>query len=465
MASYGPAGKWLALETAIIEGRQNGKTKSVLLTMALADLFLFNLEPDRIVWTSHIMKTTLDVFEVVKKIINSYSDLSRRVKFINESKSEESIVLMDGSQMDFIARGDNKGRGLSGKRVVFDEAMFLVLAMMGALMPTLSARYNPQLSYGSSAGKPESDFLRSLQKRGRRGNDPSLILIEYRAPGGWDNPPCGRGLDCDHIFENPQNEVWDRAHRYFGCAMDKEEHWMMANHAILAGRIQISFIRAERRTLCQNLKGVLEFGRERMGWEELGENTLDPDRIPKSLWERQFDDNSEIEGRVCFALDIPPSAGSATICVGGRRPDGDIHFGVVDQRSGIMWAPDRLKELTSNHETMCPPLWTPNAAVPVGAMREALRKARVPMEDVSQQGYAEACGSLKAHIDTGDVWHRRQQSLDTAFEAHVRRVQIEGGWTFARRHSAGDISPMVGSALVVQGVDKYGATQPGAWIL
>jgi hypothetical protein len=452
LASYGPQGRWLTLETAIIEGRQNGKTKAVLLSIALADLFIFNTEPDRIVWTAHLMKTTLDTFTRVRQLIDGNPMLSSRVRSVRAAKSEESIIMMDGSQMDFMARQAGSGRGLSGKRLIFDEALFLLAATMGSLIPVLSSRDNPQINYGSSAGKKESDHLRSLQRRGRRLNDPSLIMIEYRSPGGWDAPGCQRGIQCSHLVDEVEH-----------CAMDNETNWRMANHAIGAGRMRLEFIRAERRSLCQTPEGVLEFGRERMGWEELGGTTLDPDRIPENLWLAQADPLSGIVGPVVFSVDMPPSASHTSIGVAGRREDGRIHFGLVAYGRGSEWVAERLSGLVRDHETLCPVMWQPSA--PVGALRTELRDAGIEMRDVSPQDYAEACGAMKKHIIDGDAFHCGTEILDTAFAASERRVLLEGGWVFGRRKSAGDISPLVTVVLAVLGVDQVGDAQPSVYVV
>ena len=78
--SYRKGGKWAALESAIIEARQNGKTGGVLLPVVLFDLFL--LPPDRIVWTAHLFKTSRDAFTDFVQCIETAPELSRRVKKI-----------------------------------------------------------------------------------------------------------------------------------------------------------------------------------------------------------------------------------------------------------------------------------------------------------------------------------------------------------------------------------------------
>jgi len=261
MLSYGPGGRWVALESAILEARQNGKTGGIILPCVLFDMFL--MPPDRIVWTAHIFRTARDAFNDILGLIEGCADLSRRVKKVSASHGEEFIELHKpktsskansttrGAKLEFLARSKGGGRGLGGKRIVMDEALFLAAEAMGALMPTLAARSmlgDPHIMYGSSAGVLGSDHLRTIRNRGRAGNDPSLIYAEWCAPGSWDNPGCDLGPECPHTAETD------------GCALDDETLWPRANHA-LGRRISYDYVRAERRALPPE-----EFGRERLGW-------------------------------------------------------------------------------------------------------------------------------------------------------------------------------------------------------
>lgn len=472
LASYGPHGRWLTLETAIIEGRQNGKSKAVLLTLALADFFLGFGGPDDVFWTSHRLVTTLDMFTFVKKLIDENPTLSRKVRQIVEQRTQEGVILNNGARLWFVARQGGTGRGLGGKRTVFDEELFLAMTSLGDLLPTLSARDSPQVNYGSSAGKRESLHQQGLRRRGLRGNDPSLIFIEYKAPGSWKEPGCRLGLKCTHVFEDPAN--------LGGCVMDDPANWRHANHAMNAGRMREEFVLAERRALCVNLDGVLEFGRERMGWPESDDMVTDPDAIQEVDWERQADPNSQVEaeGPITVAIDMPPSGDRVAVSVAGLREDGSIHFGVVKYEMGSAWVPKYLLSLSAavsrepvepgeypglGYELMCPVLWTPSASV--GSLRAKLDEAGVEMEDVTEVEYAESCGALKNHIAAGTAWHRGTEILNNAFRSSVRRVRPEGGWIFGRMRSTGDISPIVGSTLAVRGVDKYGERNPGVWEL
>jgi hypothetical protein len=208
-----------------------------------------------------------------------------------------------------------------------DEALILSASAMGALMPTLSARDDPQINYGSSASKETSDHLYSLTTRGRKGGDPSLIWVEFCAPGSWEEPGCKQGRKCPHTVGTP------------GCSLDDETLWPKANHAIgRPGRTTFAYVRSERRALPPR-----EFGRERLGWHEkpVGEEGV----IDGAAWTAAADADSKRSGDVTIGVDITPQQDFAAVAVFGLRDDGREHMQLVDYRPGTDWVVDRLVEL------------------------------------------------------------------------------------------------------------------------
>lgn len=450
LASFGPGGKWVTLENCVIEGRQNGKTKSVLLPLAMADIWLFSGEPDRVVWTSHLVSTSLDTFTRIKQLIDANPSLSRRVQRIQESKTEQGVFLHNGSSIEFYARTARAGRGLGGKHIVFDEALFLSAGPMGALLPILSARANPRITYGSSAGMAESSHLRALQRRGRAGGDPSLTFIEYRADGSWAKPGCVgvRAFDgspatgCPHTFGTP------------GCQLDVETNWFQANHAMGRGRIAVEFVRAERRTL-----PPAEFGRERCGWEELGDEASA--LIDVDDWTRTTVPDGFGPGRLkppVFYLDVGPMGRSASVGVAADRVDGSgAHVELASHRLGSAWLPGRAAELFARH---------PNARFAgsttggLGAHLPALRSVGIKPWSATKDQPAQPAGTLRlftdvelaggcAHFQTVvssrpyRVTHSADPLLVTAIAGAAKRDLGDGLWLLTRRgEQLTELSPL-----------------------
>lgn len=322
LLSYGPGGAWVALESAVIEARQNGKSMRVLLPVTLFDLFL--LEPDRIVWTAHLFRTARDAFDAFCTCIATAPELSRRVKNVSYGRGEEAIELHNGAKLEFLARSTGGGRGLGGKRVVMDEALILTKTAMGSMMPTLSARPDPQIMYGSSAGKETSDHLHRLVKRGRSGKDPTLIFVEWCAPGGWKTPQCAHGTKCSHEPGTPD------------CALDDETLWPLANHS-LGKRITYSYVRGERAAM-----DAREFGRERLGWHE--EPIEFGGAIDMALWRKLCDPAARREGDIAFGVDISPQRDFASIGMYGRTAEGVGLVRPMIRGAGVDWViPDMIR--------------------------------------------------------------------------------------------------------------------------
>jgi phage terminase large subunit-like protein len=185
-------GKWSAFETALIVARQNGKG-AILEALELAALFLDDFGVELILHSAHEFKTASEAFRRVQARIDNHPSFRRRVRQVYLQRGAESIELKNGKRLRFIARSGGSGRGFSADLVILDEAYELGDAAMAALLPTLSARPNPQIWYTSTAGLPTSSQLGLVRARGVRGDDPSLAFMEWSAdPAGYDpaDPRC-----------------------------------------------------------------------------------------------------------------------------------------------------------------------------------------------------------------------------------------------------------------------------------
>lgn len=411
--------RWAAFEAAIVCGRQNMKTWCLQMSV-LHDLFV-RQDARRIVWTAHRFKTTQSAFEDFVHLIEANDLLGKQVLKVRTSNADKSIHLRSGARLDFLARTSGGGRGLTGDVVVLDEALFLSAAMMGSLIPTMSARSvngNPQVRYGSSAGLLDSEVLRGLRDRGRALNDPTLAYVEWSVPRGG----CA-SLVCEHELDTP------------GCLLDDEAAWASANPA-LGRRISRDFIRAERRSLTPG-----EFARERLGWwDEEGAADV---AVPLTVWTPLADSSSSIAGRVVFAVDVAPDRSTAAIGVYGEREDGVGHLEVVDHRTGASWVVDRLMQL---RET-----WLPSAIVldpqsAAGGLLPDLQAQGVTVTLASGRGYGQACGALYDALVAQSVRHLDQPALNEAVGGAKRRP-LGDAWAFGRRSSSVDITPLVAVTL------------------
>lgn len=406
LTTYGDKGNWLTLESAVKMGRQSGKTGGIVTPIVMTDLFLW--EPDRIAWSAHLFKTSRDAFADHCRLIESTPEFDRRVAKISYANGEEAITLKNGASLEYLARSKRGGRGLGGKRTVIDEALFFSVEQAGALLPILAARSMtgcPQVMYASSGATVESDQLRALTARGRAHDDPSLIWVEYCAPGSWDEPGCVNPR-CDHSLASE------------GCALDNEALWPAANPA-LGVRIDVGFLRGMRRTLATDPR---EFAREFLGWDDvpLGGGLL---AISAPAWLDCLDETSQPVGSVAFGIFVTPDRAVATIGSVGRRADGLLHIEIVDERRGTSWVVERVKDLLA-HDPVAVVIEPGSAA---GSLVTDLETAEIDVTLITGAEAAQATGVLYDAVIESSVRHIGQEQLTSAVTNASLRTTLRGG--------------------------------------
>lgn len=406
--------KWSAFEVALIVSRQNGKG-AVLEARELAGLFL--LGEQLILHSAHEFKTAQEAFRRVLSWIEGKDHLRKRVKRVRTSHGEEGIELLNGARLRFVARSTGSGRGFSGDCVILDEAYNLGGDAMAALLPTLSARPNPQLIYASSAGMETSEQLLKVHERGANGH---------------------QGGDCGRLA-------------YFEWSADPEEDTagveaVRQSNPALGIRISLEFVEAERAAMPE-----WEFQRERLGyWPEFGvEQVIDP-----AVWANLADPESQIVGPMVFAADCNPERTRSAIAVVGRRADGDYHGEVIAEFDGTSAVPARLKELCDTWRPPCGPLLDP--AGPAGAWLGDLTDLGIEPVLINGREMAQACGAFyETVMERKALRHLDQPPLNSALSGAKKRPLLDT-WAWHRRDSTTNIAPLVALTEALHGFVLYG---------
>jgi hypothetical protein len=412
-------GKWSAFEVGLIVGRQNGKG-AVLEARELAGLFLFGEK--LILHSAHEFKTAAEAFRRVLSLVQNTPDLDKLVKQVRTSHGDEGIELKTGARLRFVARSTGSGRGFSGDVVILDEAYNLPASAMGALLPTMAARPNPQVWYASSAGKEDSDVLARVRERGAEGSSRRLAYFEWSAPA-----------DAD---------------------LDDPAAWAAANPG-LGIRIQGEFVEAERSALPE-----IEFARERLGiWADGSRDAA----IDLALWGRLADTECLDRSPVAFSPTINPERTKGAVTAAILRADGRVQLEVIDYRPGTAWMLDRLESLNAD--------WRPvgfalSPAAPEGSLIAGLQQRGIEPVLVSGRAEAQACGAFFDAIVDDRVRHGNQAALNIAAENAVKR-DLGDAWVWHRR-SATDIGPSNGATyahhLVTSTKPETDAEPWAAWI-
>jgi len=441
MFALGPDGfKPSSFEFAVICARQNMKTG--LMKMAALG-WLFVTDQQFIVWSAHEMDTTREAFRDLVNLIENCPPLAARLapgptNGIHRGNGTEAIELApseacpNGQRIKFKARTHSGGRGLSGDKVILDEAFALKSEHMGSLMPTLSTRAEAQIVYGSSACRPESEVLRKIVERGRATDFEKrkrLGYIEFCAP----EDSC-EDAECPHYAG------------FAGCAMDKREYVQMANPQ--AGRrISWDYLEAERDGL-----DPLEFGRERMGWHDKP-FVADGPLISRDMWRSRWDPKSLISSRLAFGVYVNKLQTKAAIGVAGYREDGKIHVGIVPaahggvvaSAPGIEWIPARMAELKDSWR---PAAWGIDDRSAAGSLLPAIEQLGIQIENATPANVARACQTIYTKVVEDGLYHQGSKPLADSVTSGIMR-DLADSWAWDRKDLKSDIVQLMAITLAV----------------
>jgi phage terminase large subunit-like protein len=440
--------KWACPEFAEWVARQNGKG-GIGEARVLAGFFI--VDEKLMLWSAHEVKTAMEAFRRVEdllyglgrpggknliivqdmpvqvrnragKLVTELRDVPIKVSNTN---GKESFERLDTRQrLMFIARSKGSGRGFSGDLNVIDEAFAYTLEQQAALMPTLSARRNPQLVYLSSPplDGESGDVMYNLRARAEAGGDESLGYRDWGLAG--------------HLSNLKIIDLGDR------------RNWANTNPAF-GGRISEESVAREFRAMSAE-----DFGRERLGiWPKQigGAGGV----IDTQLWAQLTDAESRRSGDVALAVDVTPLRDHASISVYGLRADGLGHVQTVVYGEGVDWVVAKLVELKAVLDPVAigmdpkggaASLLGDLEAVGIKAPAEAEFPARgdlaLPLVHEVAQGvgqFIDACRERKLR-------HVGQVELTSAV-ANAKTRPLADAVAWGRKQSDVDISPLVSVTL------------------
>jgi hypothetical protein len=395
----GPDGLFRALEVCLVVPRQNGKS-AVLAALAVAAPFVFGAR--LVMYSAHEFKTALETYQMCSRMVQ---DGPLRDLWLKDRRSgvETGIEFKDGQRIRFLARSRSSGRGFSSDLVILDEAFSLHQEQLGALLPTLSARPNPQVWLGSSAAMHDSDALHNLTARAKSGDPGRLAYME------WSVEP--------------------------GTALDDRAGWAQANPA-LGYRLTERFIETELAAM-----PAREFERERLG---VADDADGMQQLDVARWMSLIDGDSEVLRPLGFGLDVTPERDSSAVAVAGVRVDGLAHVETVEHLGGTEWVMSRVVELWKRYQV---PVWI-ELSSPAASFVGPLEAQGVEVRTHARGGGAAAL--FADAITNGTIRHLGQSSLTGALTG-ARRRQMGDTWSWSRSSSSVDISPLVAASLALYG--------------
>jgi hypothetical protein len=449
-------GKWACYEYCEWCSRQNGKG-AILEARALAGLLL--LGEELIMWSAHEYKTAMEAFRRVLWLLRSLgrvindnliemdgADGPFYLK-ITTAHGEEGIERLPlheadkGQRVKFIARSKSSGRGFSGDVNIIDETFAYAPTQQDALMPTLSARPNPQIIYTSSPPltSESGDVMFKLRHRG----DPSAPRTAMDQ--AWQQDDSLGYRDWGLAGDLEALEEFD---------LDSLEVAAQTNPAIgerPGPGIRITFETAQRE---RRSMGSVGYARERLGiWPRrvLGWSAT---AISEVLWREQIDASGErpVDIALCIQVNYQRTR-TAIVAVGPRLEGGGYLTSMVDYRSGTDWVVARAAELKAR--------WNPVAIAvqdkgPTGSLLEAMASAGlkesedkdrplrgdlvIPWADDVAAAYGIYVDALSQHR----LWHLDEAPLNVAVaSAETRQLSGATAWDYKQESDA----PLLASTL------------------
>jgi hypothetical protein len=413
--------KWAAFEVGLMVSRQSGKGK-ILEALELAGLFLFGEQ--LIQHSAHQFRTSKEAMRRLEYLLSQSNEKYKA----NRSHGEESIELMGGpnrgARVMFQTRTKAGGLGLTGDRVIFDEAMIISSEALQALMPTLSARPNPQIWYTGSAVDQRihahCDVFGGVRQRALSGDPGRLCYMEWS---------CEPGADPTSLRERA------RANPGQGY------------------RITPEYIEDEYRSF-SGTGDVRAFGVQRLGigdWPLLGDARTE---IPAKKWNAMHTPEREHAGRPVVALCRAPEGGPWSVVGAQRLTDGRIHLEVG-------YCGDDTADEVMRRVVDVVTAWNPMGLV-IGRHVDALTELETAGIDVTvptRTEEAQACGGflndVLTDVDPPLLSHANQGGLNNATKQAVRRELSAGGFVW-KTVDGRAYAQLMGVTLARWGLVKFG---------
>ena len=414
-------GRWASRLVGVSTPRQNGKSQ-LIVARALAGVLLFGEKT--IICSAHQTDTAREVFQRLLDVIDDNPSVSKRVESVMKALNREYIRFKGGQTIRIKARSVSGSRGFSADCLLLDEAQILGRPAWSSILPTMSARENPQAWLLGTPPTPQDDGevfgqLRdqALDKTGRR-----LAYLEWSA-----------STDAD---------------------IDDEESWRSANPAY-GTRIQREAIEAERSSMSDE-----QFAMERLGmWSADSVAVV----IDKDSWSRAADPASMPVDRLTLAVDVAPDRRIASVSLAGRRADGLWHVELDDQRRGVDWIPAWVKSRAERNRLHAVVVDEMTGLVEERHGRNYLTGTDVQVTLAAAEGrdMAIASGQFFDAVmeSTPRLRHTDQPQMNMALSV-ARKRPLAGAWAWNRKDSDSDITPVVSATLALWGAQRDDVTRP-----
>ncbi len=419
-------GNLIYREVVLTVPRQSGKTQ-LILAVAVHRALAFG-GPQRISYCSQTRNDSR-----AKLLDEQWPMLERspvgRAARVRKALGAEAIIWRNGSMHVITSTTEKAGHGATLDLGFIDEAFSQGDDRLEqAYKPAMITRANPQLWVVSTAGTPESHYLRGKVDAGRArlstGDDGRVAYFEWSADEDADPADPATWWSCMPAL----------------------------GHTVTEEAVGADFDSMDLR----------EFRRAYLNqWvERKTEVVISPD-----VWAACADPASAPTDPVAFAVDVTIDRAWAAIAVAGLRADGVPHVEVVEHKRGTSWVAARMAELVAK--------WKPCAvgldpSGPAGSLLPALQAVGIEPALIGARDQAQGCGAFYDAVVTAQVRHRDQPDLNAAI-AGAKKRPLGDAWAWHRKDATVDISPLVAAteALWAFTVHRHddAPRDAGIWVL
>lgn len=414
------AGRWVHRTGCLIVPRQSGKTHAMT-ARALHALF-FGHEKHILV-SAHRFSSAAANFASMVEVIDANPDLKALTKSVRRGHGDEKIITKRGSELAIGSRVStmtSQTRGRNFDLVVLDEALVLSDLFLSALLPTMSARANPQVLYVSSSGDHDSEVLSKVRQSGFD-RTPGLTLTEWAA-------------DPDDDPADPA--TWEKANPSYPIRPTPEA------------------ITQERATLTPTA-----FARERLGIWSTG--------IPEPALNWDTWVNVQVPsvgfpapGQATMSIDVSISAdGTRTGALAVAWPsEGRVHTVLVQTAPETAWLPDKVSEVAARYG-IYEVSFCPGGADDVFA---ALVSAGITVNRASYPSLRSAAARLSEMMGADAVRIQHSDALNHAARTVPKGKLSDGSWGFSSK-STTPAAGLNAVALAAVGAETVKPVEAAIW--
>jgi phage terminase large subunit-like protein len=396
-------GKWASKFVGISAPRQNGKSQ-LIVARALAGILLF--DEKMIIISAHETDTAREIWKRLIDVVEDNPSLEGRITGRMDAINREFLAFGKGADKQTIklkARRSSGARGFSADCLLLDEAQILGKQSWGSIVPTMSARPNPQLwLFGTPPTETDDPFAFARVRESSAAKKARHCWLEWAA-----NPSDN--------YDDP--ETWAKANPAYGVRISYEA--------------------------CADDRSAMDddqFARERLGiWDSANRVSL----FEEGSWESARRDERP-EGLTVNALAMAVSIDLAhsAIVAGSEGVDGDVWVRPLHHGPGTKGVVERCVELQAAFGVDV----VVDGRGPGAVLIPHLEKAGVRLHIATTGDVLDAFANLETKIRDGQFFHVSAPELDAAAAGAVRRP-VGDRSALGRKKSEADISPLEAASL------------------